>query len=90
MSLYSKPKLGCDTAPQPDITTAPHTSITPHTQLVFDTDDMMDSNAVLFYGNDCDGENPQDFLNKVECGFSGKILSEKQGPCSEVVDQNGQ
>jgi len=38
---------------------------------------MTDSNAVLFYSNDRNGENPQDFLNKVERGFSGKILSEK-------------
>jgi hypothetical protein len=38
---------------------------------------MTDSNAVLFYGDDRDGENPQDFLNKVERGFSGKTLLEK-------------
>ena len=39
--------------------------------------DMSESDATLFHGDGREGENPQDFLNKVERGFDGRVLSER-------------
>jgi hypothetical protein len=38
---------------------------------------MSETDATLFHGDGWEGENPQDFLNKVEHGFNGQVLSKR-------------